>query len=99
MNGHGRGRRELRDGAIPVPPGGSRHPGVTGGQFPDYGPAGSVLAIPTLGTSAQLLMILAFLVLGWWRNRDWYRARVTIPFSLLISVIGLYWTVERVIGG
>jgi hydrogenase/urease accessory protein HupE len=45
----------------------------------------------------QLTVIgLAFLSVGWWRNRDWYRARVIIPLSLLISVVGLYWTVERI---
>jgi hydrogenase/urease accessory protein HupE len=46
----------------------------------------------------QLTVIAgAFLLVGWWRDRDWYRARIVIPFSLVISVVGLYWTVERII--
>ena len=47
----------------------------------------------------QLAVIcLAFALLGWWRNAPWYRQRVTIPLSLLITAIGLYWTWERVFG-
>jgi hypothetical protein len=48
----------------------------------------------------QLAVIgLAFLTVGlWFRNRPWYRARVVIPASVLIAVVGAYWTVERIIG-
>jgi hypothetical protein len=47
----------------------------------------------------QLAVILgAFLLIGWWRNAAWYRSRVTIPLSLAISAVGLYWTWERVFG-
>ncbi|MBT8441236.1 MAG: HupE/UreJ family protein [Gammaproteobacteria bacterium] len=47
----------------------------------------------------QLSVIaLAFLAVGaWFSKRDWYRARVVIPGSLLISLIGAYWFVERII--
>jgi hypothetical protein len=48
----------------------------------------------------QLSVIaLAFLAVGaWFRQCDWYRARVTIPASLAIAAVGLFWTVERVMG-
>ncbi len=45
----------------------------------------------------QLAVIsLAFLVVGWWRQRKWYRQRIVIPASGVIAVIGLFWTVQRV---
>jgi len=44
----------------------------------------------------QLAVIAVCLLLfGWCRSRSWYRNVVVIPISLLISVIGLYWTWER----
>ena len=45
----------------------------------------------------QLAVILgAFLVLSPFQHRDWYRPRISIPLSLTIGVIGLYWTITRV---
>jgi len=39
----------------------------------------------------------AFLAVGvWGRGKPWYRGAVTIPGSLIIAMIGLYWTVQRV---
>lgn len=48
----------------------------------------------------QLAVIaLAFFAFGaWFRNRSWYRARVVIPGSAAISVVGTYWAIERIIG-
>lgn len=48
----------------------------------------------------QLTVItLAFLSIGiWCRHRSWYRARVEIPGSMLIALVGAYWTVERLLG-
>ncbi|MDP6436818.1 MAG: HupE/UreJ family protein [Gammaproteobacteria bacterium] len=43
------------------------------------------------------VIVLAFLAVGWFRNNEQYRSRVVIPLSALISVIGIYWTVERVL--
>jgi hydrogenase/urease accessory protein HupE len=44
----------------------------------------------------QLAVIgVCLLLVGWCRNRPWYRQFVVIPSSLLIAVIGLYWTWER----
>lgn len=44
------------------------------------------------------VILLCFLVVGWWRHRDWYRQRIVIPGSLIIAATGLYWTFERVVG-
>ena len=45
----------------------------------------------------QLAVILSALALvGWFRNREGYRQRVVIPASLLISLVGLYWTIQRI---
>jgi len=48
----------------------------------------------------QLTVIAtAFFALSvWFRNRDWYRARVVIPLSAMISLIGAYWAIERTFG-
>jgi hypothetical protein len=47
----------------------------------------------------QLAIILvAFILMGWWRRRDWYRVYIVMPLSLSIALAGLYWTWERVIG-
>ncbi len=48
----------------------------------------------------QLTVIaLAFLTVGlWFRDRPWYRARVVIPASTLIALVGAYWTIERLAG-
>ena len=32
------------------------------------------------------------------RNRPWYRPRVVVPLSVAIAGVGLFWTVERVVG-
>jgi hypothetical protein len=46
----------------------------------------------------QLFVIgLAFLAVGWFRKRPWFRARVAVPCSLAIEAIGLFWAVQRVI--
>ncbi|WP_457649502.1 HupE/UreJ family protein [Profundibacter sp.] len=46
----------------------------------------------------QLTVIsLAFLTVGvWFRNKPWYRSRISIPASLIIAAIGAYWFFERV---
>lgn len=45
----------------------------------------------------QLAVIsLAFLAVGWWRQRVSYRRAIVIPASGLIAAIGLFWTCQRV---
>jgi hypothetical protein len=46
----------------------------------------------------QLFIIsLAFLGVGWWRNRPWFRSRIAIPCSITIAAIGIFWAIQRVI--
>ena len=45
------------------------------------------------------VVLVAFLVLGWFRHKEWYRSRVTIPASIGVALVALYWTVERVFFG
>ncbi|WP_245848144.1 HupE/UreJ family protein [Actibacterium ureilyticum] len=46
----------------------------------------------------QLTVIaLAYLAVGhWFGQRDWYRARVAVPASAVIALVGAWWFVERV---
>lgn len=46
----------------------------------------------------QLTVIaLAFLAVGYWfGQKPWYRARISIPASVFIAIVGGYWAVERV---
>lgn len=41
------------------------------------------------------VILLALMLVGWFRQHEWYRQRIVIPVSVLISMVGLYWTVER----
>jgi len=45
----------------------------------------------------QLFVIgLAFLAVGWFRNRPWFHSRVEVPGSLAIAAIGLFWAGQRI---
>jgi hypothetical protein len=45
----------------------------------------------------QLFIIaLAFLAVGWWRDKPWFRNRITIPCCCAIAAVGLFWTVQRI---
>jgi hypothetical protein len=45
----------------------------------------------------QLFVIaLAFLAVGWFRNKSWFRPRIAIPCSLAIAAVGLFWAVQRI---
>ena len=60
-----------------------------------------VTALITFNIGVELgqlaVILLALLAVGWFRAEEWYRQRVVIPLSALISLVGLYWTVERLI--
>ena len=43
------------------------------------------------------VILLALVTIGWFRDRSWYRARIVYPLSIAIALIGLYWTVERLL--
>jgi HupE / UreJ protein len=46
----------------------------------------------------QLFVIaMAFLAVGWFRNRSWFRSRIAIPCSLVIAGVGLFWAVQRIV--
>lgn len=47
----------------------------------------------------QLTVIgLAFLSVGlWFRNKPWYRARISVPASVVIALVASFWFVQRVI--
>ncbi len=45
----------------------------------------------------QLTVIaIAFLLVGWFIRRGWYRARIAVPASCVIAAVGAFWFVERV---
>jgi hypothetical protein len=45
----------------------------------------------------QLFVIaLAFLAVGGFRNRPWFRRGIAIPCSLAIAAVGLFWCVQRI---
>ena len=47
----------------------------------------------------QIAVILcAYLCVGiWFRHKPWYHNRIAVPGSLIISIIGLYWTYDRIV--
>lgn len=53
-----------------------------------------------VGVELGQLAVIALLLLtvGWWRGKEWYRRRITVPASALIAVVGMYWVVERIWG-
>jgi len=45
----------------------------------------------------QLFVIaVAFLAVGWFRDKPWFRDRITVPACGLIAATGLFWTVQRI---
>ncbi len=60
-----------------------------------------VVALVTFNVGVEFgqlaVIVLALLAVGAWRTRPWYRRRVVIPASALITLTGLYWTVERLV--
>jgi hypothetical protein len=66
-------------------------------------PRGSLLAaLLSFNVGVELgqlaILALAFLALGAFRARPWYRRRVAVPASLAIAGVGLFWTVSRALG-
>lgn len=73
-----------------------REVGLPEGQF--------VPALVSFNVGVELgqlaVIALAYLTAGiWGRNRTWYRSRIVIPASATIATVGLFWTVQRVLGG
>ena len=42
------------------------------------------------------VILMAFMVTWFIRDKSWYRKAVQIPASLFIGLVGAYWFVERV---
>lgn len=64
-------------------------------------PRGSFLpALIAFNSGVELgqftVIMTAFLLVGWWRQRQWYRPVIVVPASALIAVTGLIWTVQRI---
>jgi hydrogenase/urease accessory protein HupE len=60
----------------------------------------AALAAFNVGVEVGQLGVLAvaFLLVGWFRDRSWYRPRIVVPAACLIALVGLYWTAERILG-
>ena len=42
------------------------------------------------------IIVTVFLLVGlWFRNKPWYRTSISIPASLLISMIAMFWFIQR----
>ena len=70
------------------------------GEFglPDYAFIPALLGFNLGVEFGQLTVIaVAFALVGYWfRNKPWYRARIAIPASAGIAMVGAYWFVQRV---
>ncbi|MDX1565475.1 MAG: HupE/UreJ family protein [Phycisphaeraceae bacterium] len=65
--------------------------------IPDEAFVPALLAFNVGVEIGQLAVIgLAFVLVGWFAQKPWYRRRVVIPASVLIGGMGLFWTVERI---
>ena len=70
--------------------------------FEEYGiPEGQLvpaLLAFNIGVEIGQIVVLAacFLLVGWFRNRDWYRPAIAVPASIVVGAIGLYWFLTRI---
>jgi hypothetical protein len=50
-----------------------------------------------LGVEAGQLFVIgaAMTAVGWWRHAPYYRRRVTVPVSIAIAGLAIYWTLQR----
>ncbi|MBC7865200.1 MAG: HupE/UreJ family protein [Bacteroidia bacterium] len=57
------------------------------------------LSLITFNVGVELgqiaIILLMWLLIGWFKDKPWYRKRIVIPLSALIAIIALYWTIER----
>ena len=67
--------------------------GLPTGQF-----VSSLMAFNVGVELGQLTVVLiCFALVGWWfGHKCWYRAVVTIPSSLIVGAVGLFWFLQRV---
>jgi hydrogenase/urease accessory protein HupE len=43
----------------------------------------------------SIILLAYFSITFWFKHKQWYRNTIVIPSSLLISIIGFYWAIER----
>ncbi len=43
------------------------------------------------------VILLAFLAVGWFRNRPWYFRRIAVPASGAIALVGIFWAGQRIL--
>ncbi len=73
-----------------------REIGLPGAQF--------LVALASFNIGVELgqlgVVLAAYLLLTYWfGGRPWYRQRVVLPISILVSCIAMYWTVDRLVAG
>lgn len=58
----------------------------------------NALATFNIGVELGQLTVIgsAYLFLGWFINKIWYRKSVIVPASILIAITGAFWTFERI---
>ena len=84
------------------PVGQAAAPDLVDGVLDELGlPRGDFLtALVTFNVGVELgqLTVIgsAYLFLGWFISKTWYRKFVIFPASLVIAVTGAYWTIERI---
>lgn len=60
-----------------------------------------ITALITFAAGVELgqiavILITYFLVGKWFASKSWYKTRIVTSFSIIIAVIALFWTVERI---
>lgn len=53
-----------------------------------------------VGVEAGQLAVIAgafVLVAYWTSHREWYRRRIVVPASATIALVGVFWTIERLL--
>lgn len=45
------------------------------------------------------VIALAFLAVGWWREREWYHLRIVTPASLAIACVAIVWAFQKFTDG
>ena len=62
-------------------------------------PGHRTLGLATFNLGIELgqlgVIAIAWLLLGWCREREWYRTRLVMPFSAGIAFVGLFWAIDR----
>jgi hypothetical protein len=67
----------------------------------DFGVATDRFALALVGFNVGIelgqlaVLVLAFLTVGWFAGKSWYRSVIAVPASLLIAAAGIFWVVER----